>query len=110
MHCYLSHESAQGLVTLGASLQSLHYTAMVHPLVCPIRGHELVRRRDLLPDEPDHPRADEGYYKLQLGPLKQLELPIYSLRWRRITFIEISWDRFTAATDKPHPQPLYCRS
>lgn len=65
----------------------------------PVRGHELVRRRDLLPGEPDHPRADEVYYKLQLGPLIQLERPIPSLRWRRITFIETSWDRFTAAEE-----------
>jgi hypothetical protein len=65
----------------------------------PVRGHELVRRRDLLPDEPDHPRADEVYYKLQLGPLMQLEHPISSLRWRRIAFIETTWDRFTAAEE-----------
>ncbi len=65
----------------------------------PVRGHELVRRRDLFPDEPDHPRAQEVYYKLQLGPLMQLERPIPSLRWRRITFIETSWDRFTAAEE-----------
>jgi hypothetical protein len=65
----------------------------------PVRGHELVRRRDLFPDEPDHPRAGEAYFKLQLGPLMQLELPIYSLRWRRVTFIETSWDRFTAAEE-----------
>jgi hypothetical protein len=65
----------------------------------PVRGHELVRRRDLFPDEPYHPRADEAYYKLQLGPLMQLELPIHSLRWRRVTFIETSWDRFTAAEE-----------
>jgi len=65
----------------------------------PVRGHELVHRRDLLPDEPDHPRADEPYYKFQLGPLMQLEFPIPSLRWRRITFIETSWDRFTAAEE-----------
>ncbi len=65
----------------------------------PVRGHELVRRRDLFPDKPDHPRADEAYYKLQLGPLVQLELPIYSLRWRRISFIQTSWDRFTAAEE-----------
>ena len=65
----------------------------------PVRGHELARRRDLFPDEPDHPRANEPYYKLQLGPLMQLELPIHSLRWRRITFLETSWDRFTAAEE-----------
>jgi hypothetical protein len=65
----------------------------------PVRGHELVRRRDLLPDQAGHPRADERYYKLQLGPLMKLEQPIPSLRWRRVTFIESSWDRFTAAEE-----------
>lgn len=65
----------------------------------PVRGHELVRRRDLFPDEPDHPRADGIYYKIQLGPLVQLEFPIHSLRWRRITFIETTWDRFMAAEE-----------
>jgi hypothetical protein len=39
-------------------------------------GHELVARRDVLPDEPDHPRAEEPYYKLQLGPLQKREPPI----------------------------------
>lgn len=65
----------------------------------PVRGHELVRRRDLLPDEADHPRADDLYYKLQLGPLLRREPPIPSLRWRRITFIETSWDRFVTAQE-----------
>jgi hypothetical protein len=65
----------------------------------PVLGHELARRRDLLPDEPDHPHADETYYQLQLGPLHRLEFPIYSLRWRRITFIETTWDRFTTAEE-----------
>jgi hypothetical protein len=65
----------------------------------PIHGHELVLRRHLLPDECDHPRAAERYYKIQLGPLMELEKPIPSLRWRRITFIETSWDRFVAAEE-----------
>ena len=62
-------------------------------------GHELVRRIDLLPDEPDHPRSGERYYKLQLGPLKRKEPPIVSARWRRITFIQTTWDRFITATE-----------
>lgn len=62
-------------------------------------GHELVRRVDLLPGEPDHPRAQEQYYKLQLGPIKQKEPPIVSVRWRRITFIQTTWDRFKAARE-----------
>ena len=62
-------------------------------------GHELARRRDLLPDEADHPRADEVYYKVQLGPLQRLNQPIVSLRWRRLTFVHTTWDRFQDATE-----------
>jgi hypothetical protein len=65
----------------------------------PVRGHELALRKDLFPDEVDHPRADDAYYKLQLGPLMRLERPIPSVRWRRISFIDTSWDRFTAAEE-----------
>jgi hypothetical protein len=64
-----------------------------------VRGHELVRRRDLFPSEAKHPRADDRYYKLQIGPLIRREPPIPSLRWRRVTFIESTWDRFTAAEE-----------
>ncbi len=64
-----------------------------------VRGYELVRRRDLLPDQPAHPRAEELYYKMQLGPLIRREPPIPSLRWRRITFLETTWDRFNAAEE-----------
>ena len=65
----------------------------------PTRRYRLMTRAELLPDEADHPRADNVYYKMQLGPLMRLERPIPSLRWRRITFIETSWDRFTAAEE-----------
>jgi hypothetical protein len=65
----------------------------------PVRGHELARRRDLLPDQSDHPRANRAYYKLQLGPLERLEPPIISLRWRRVTFVETTWDRFQMAQE-----------
>ena len=60
---------------------------------------ELVRPADLLPDEPDHPRAGDYYYKLQLGPLRQKVPPITSLHWRRITFIQTTWDRFITAEE-----------
>lgn len=62
-------------------------------------GHELVTRRDLLPHEPDHPRAGTLYYKLQLGPLQRRDPPIPSLRWRRISFLHTTWDRFEAAKE-----------
>jgi hypothetical protein len=63
----------------------------------PIEGHELVTRRDLIPSEPDHPRAGQWYYKLQLGPLEHKLPPIVSHRWRSITFILTTGDRFMNA-------------
>lgn len=64
-----------------------------------VRGYELVRRRDLLPAESDHPRADEPYLKLQLGPLQKREPPIRSKRGRRILFVWTTWEKFTNAVE-----------
>jgi hypothetical protein len=55
--------------------------------VAAVRGHELTTRAELLRDEADHPRAKEEYYKIQLGPLEQLERPIRAETWRRVTFL-----------------------
>jgi hypothetical protein len=52
-----------------------------------VRGHELTTRRELLRDEPDHPRAGEEYFKIQLGPLEKLPRPILADKWRRLTFL-----------------------
>jgi len=55
--------------------------------VAEVRGHELATRGELLKDEPDHPRANEEYYKLQLGPLERLPQPVLADKWRRVTFL-----------------------
>ncbi len=65
----------------------------------PIRGHELVRRRDLLPEEQDHPRADELYYKLQVGQLIRLPRAIVSRSGRRLLFVWTTGARFSRATE-----------
>ncbi len=54
--------------------------------LAPVRGHELTTRNALLQDQPDHPRADEEYFKLQLGPLEKLPQPILAGSWKRFTF------------------------
>ncbi len=54
--------------------------------LAPVRGHELVTRSELLHDAPDHPRAAEEYFKIQLGPLEKLTDPIRAEQWKRITF------------------------
>lgn len=76
----------------GTEKWAIHYYA-------PQLGYELRTRLDLLPHQPDHPRAGEYYYKVQLGPLQKLPRPIVSLRWRRITFIHTTWDRFQDAQE-----------
>lgn len=53
----------------------------------PVLGHELTTRLDLLREERDHPRADEEYYKVQLGPLHHLGVPIRAGSWKRFTFL-----------------------
>lgn len=55
--------------------------------VAPVFGHELTSRAELLKDEVDHPRANQEYYKIQIGPLERLPKPIRAHKWRRITFI-----------------------
>ena len=76
----------------GPQKWAIHYYA-------PRLGHELVTRKMLFPQQPNHPRAEDFYYKVQLGPLVELTRPIISLRWRRITFLHTTWDRFQDAVD-----------
>jgi hypothetical protein len=64
-----------------------------------VRGHELARRRDLLPDEPNHPRANELYYKLQLGESVPRTPPIRSRRGRRVLFLWTNWEKFSNARE-----------
>ena len=71
---------------------AIHYYA-------PQLGRELTTRLALFPNQPDHPRTNEMYYKVQLGPLQKLKRPIVSLRWRRVTFLHTTWDRFLDATE-----------
>ena len=52
-----------------------------------VRGYEMATRAELLRDEPDHPRASEEYYKIQLGPLERLPQVIQAGSWKRVTFL-----------------------
>ena len=51
-----------------------------------VKGHELTTRQELMRSEPDHPRAKEEYYKVEIGPLLYLQNSIKSDRWKRINF------------------------
>ena len=78
--------------TFGAERWSIPYMA-------PVLRYRLMRRRDILPEEPDHPRADEWYYKVELGALRRLPQPIPSERLRRVTFIPTTLDRILNARE-----------
>ena len=62
-----------------------------------VLGHELLLRRELIHDEPDHPRADEPYYKLQLDKLLKLSRPIPAGDWKRFTFLYTTGKRLLHA-------------
>ncbi|MBI2069987.1 MAG: DUF559 domain-containing protein [Elusimicrobia bacterium] len=51
-----------------------------------VRKIETVKRRDIVRDEPEHPRANEPYYLLHLGPCRTLPQPILNQRRMRVTF------------------------
>ena len=62
-----------------------------------VRGFEMTTRADLFRDQPDHPRAREEYYKIQLGPLQPLPQPILAGRWKRVTFLYTTGERLSQA-------------
>ena len=66
---------------------------------CENLGHELLPRNALIPDEPNHPRANDLYFKIMLGDLQTMPQPIASLRWRRVLFIHTTGDRFMDAVE-----------
>lgn len=65
----------------------------------PVLRYQLLRRRELLPDEPSHPRADALYYRIALGPVVRLERPVPSRQLRRVTFIPTTLERLLDAAD-----------
>lgn len=76
--------------SFGSRKWCIEYTA-------PVAGNELVLRRDLFKDEPDHPRAMNEYYKVQLGTLQTLPRPIPAGEWKRITFFYTTGELLLAA-------------
>jgi hypothetical protein len=65
----------------------------------PTRRYRLMTRRELLPDQPDHPHAADYYYRIDLGPLQRLASPVPSATLRRVTFIHTTLDRLLQAQD-----------
>lgn len=62
-----------------------------------VRGHEMTTRAQLFHEETDHPRANEEYYKIQLGEMKTLPQPILAKDWKRLTFLYTTGELFSKA-------------
>ena len=65
----------------------------------PILRYHIATRAELIPDQPDHPRAGDQYFKLELGDLIPLAEPIGNARQPRITFITTTLERLLNARD-----------
>lgn len=51
-----------------------------------VLDQRIVRRKDVLPDEPKHPRADDYYFLFRVDNIKKLPRPIRNTAPRRISF------------------------
>lgn len=52
---------------------------------CEVCGHELTMGKELIRNEPDHPRANEEYFKISLGPVTLLNRVFTAKNWKRVT-------------------------
>ncbi len=59
----------------------------------------VAKRKELLPNEAFHARADEDYYKIEFEELSELSQPIVSHRHRRVLFITTTFSRFINARE-----------
>jgi hypothetical protein len=103
--CWYRIPLARAPSRLAASYLAFYHTGAFPGLrytishYAPIERYDVVRRADLLPEEPNHPRAQERYYRLALGPMLRLARPIPSARLRRVTFIPTTLPRLLNARE-----------
>lgn len=64
-----------------------------------IRRYQLLSRADLMPDEADHARAEEYYFRIEIGPLMRLAQPVAATTFRRLTFMNTTLERLLSAQD-----------
>lgn len=90
---------------LACALLAFYQTAAFGPerwsvrYAAAVQSVSIAARRELLPDEAAHPRAQERYYRLALGPLWALPAPLPSRRLRRICFIPTTLGQLLRARD-----------
>ncbi len=90
---------------IGCDYLAFYQTAALAPehfgiyRIAQVLDVSIATRAALLPDEPTHPRAAERYYRLALGEIRRLPLPLRSARLRRISFIATRYGALRLARD-----------
>jgi hypothetical protein len=91
---------------VGADYLALYFTGAFpegqrHRILfyAPIHAYRLATRVELLPDEPSHPRAQERYFKVEIGTLERLAQPVPSHKLRRVTFIATTLEKLLNARE-----------
>ncbi len=64
-----------------------------------VRRYQLLSRAELMPEEADHARAEEYYFRIEIGPLMRLAQPVPATTFRRLTFIHTTLERLLSAND-----------
>lgn len=65
----------------------------------PTLRYRLLTRAELLPDEPDHVRAEDFYFRIEIGPLQRLHQPVPATKMKRLTFVHTTMDLLLSARD-----------
>lgn len=76
----------------GPERWAVRYITRVHRV-------RIVPRQMLLPEEPDHLRAQERYLCFEIGALERLPVPVPSRKLRRVTFIPTTLGQLLRARD-----------
>ena len=64
-----------------------------------IKDFSIVKRKEILPDEYDHPRINEDYYKIKFKNINRLSTPIRNRNRMRISFGFTTLSKFIKAKD-----------
>ena len=93
------------------NIKSIHYLAFYFPAAfgeefqhkvfyyAPVREINVVKRIQLFPGEPRHPRAAQDYYRIKLTQIRKLPRPIPSKRLRRIVHIPSTYAKLMSARE-----------
>jgi len=80
-----------------APKRQFHYLAFYQPLTFGKEGkqiqyfarvlnYQVVKRKNLLPAELNHPHAEDDYFLVRIGGIKKLDPPIKNIKPRRVSF------------------------